>query len=119
MIFTSSPPLRLSAYSDQDSDGNVMLKSHAYKAQSAGFVSARCGTYGTGFDLKGYVGLTSDPEGAGQWIGYNAFAGSAYGMGVTLLIAKGEYFEFITGSTEAIYIFWKSFGTLKKPIDFN
>lgn len=117
MIGISSPPRNLSAYENLDSEGNAMVKDHAYLAQSDGFVCAtvpeRVPLY-----IRGYVGLTNDPVGAGDRVGYNGYSGTGYGSGVNFLVAKNEYFE-ITSNEAVVTIFWKSWGPLKKPIDNN
>ncbi len=49
-----------------DSEGNAMLKAHAYRTQSAGFVTAFA--LGTGNAIRGFVGITNNPAGVGQEI---------------------------------------------------
>jgi len=118
-MFIGSPPLKLSADTDQDSDGNAMLKAHAYKAQSAGEVGAYVTASGGNQSISGYIGNTSDPAGAGNKVRADGMDPSgAYG-GVSFTVAKGEYFEITTTSANAAIIRWRSFGPLKKPIDYN
>lgn len=110
----------LSAYTNEDSEGNAMLKSHAYLAMTDGFVVGNAQLPGAK-DIKGYVGLTDDPAGAGDMIGSAATAtgGATEWKTVAMLVSKGEYFEFTTDYTNPIIIRWKSFGTLSKPVDNN
>lgn len=119
MLRVNKAPFRLSAYTNLDSDGNPMLKDHAYKAQGPGFVCATCQSEGPGTYVKGFVGLTSNPAAEGDMLGYNAFAGTTLGESICIPVAKDEYFECYTDSANPILIWWKSVGTLKKPIDFN
>jgi hypothetical protein len=104
-----------SAYTNLDSDGNAMLKSHAYKAATDGFVKATMTTNAINQSINGYVGATDDPEGAGDRVQTNFEALSAKGISIGFEVAKDEYFE-ITSSTTAT-IFWKSIGTLSAPVD--
>jgi len=109
----------LSAYTDEDSDNNVMLKAHAYKAQSDGDVCAKVISSAGEVDLRAYVGLTNDPVGAGIQVQNNFTVTTTYGVDVTFPVAKDEYFELLTTSSNAVNIYWKSHGTLEKPVDFN
>ena len=107
----------MSAYTSEDSEGNSMLKSHAYLAATDGFVVASVDSNGSGTNLKGYVGTTNDPAGAGDLVGYNSYAGSAHGESICFPVAEGEYFEITTTATGTPSILWKSMGTLSKPVD--
>jgi len=105
----------LSAYTNLDSEDNIIIKDHAYEAATDGGVFA----YSTGIDagetVKVYVGATDDPAGAGILIETNEAAAADTEGSVSALVAKGEFFE-VTCSKVAI-VHWKSFGTLSKPID--
>ena len=121
MLKVNRAPLKLSAYTNQDSEGNAILKAHAYLAKSAGFISAQC-DLAEGKDLWGFVGLTNDPAGAGIMVGRaeaGPSSGAAVWKNITFLVAKGEYFEITTDDADDPIIYWKSFGVLKKPVDFN
>jgi len=109
--------ISLSAYTDQDSEAVTLLKSHAYKAVTDGMVEAYANLLVSGY-LKGYVGLTSNPAGAGDLVQSTGFsAGGAAGYtSISFLVAKDEYFE-VTTSAAGATIYWKSFGTLSRPID--
>lgn len=114
------PPFKLSAYTNQDSENNVMLPTHAYKAQSNGYVSAIGEILPTSGFIKLYVGLTDDPVGAGNLISRvtSVLPEGIETMSVSALVAKNEYFEIVSSSaTPAIW--WKSEGVLRKPIDFD
>jgi len=110
----------LSAYTDEDSDNLAMLKAHAYRAQTDGWVSAHCTFTADISNIKVYVGLTADPAGAGDLIQQTDIneIGGGYIGSVCALVAKDEYFE-ITVSGDTPVIWWKSMGALLKPIDFN
>jgi len=107
----------LSAYTDEDSDNNAMLKTHAYKAATSGIVEAYVTPSGVGQNIRGYVGATDDPVGAGTQIQYRSIDGAGNVIGFTMHVAEDEYFELRTSSANAINIQWKSYGTLSKPID--
>jgi len=105
----------LSAYTDEDSDGNAMLKSHAYLAAIDGKVYAysECDA---NQNIRVYVGTTNDPAGAGDIIEYSESSAVDIWCSVSAEVAKGEYFEIISAGTIGA-IRWKSRGTLSKPID--
>jgi len=109
----------LSAYTNQDSESNAMLKSHAYKAATGGQVTAYSDVpAGSGREIKGFVGTTNNPAGAGTLIQREENDGVSYSnrKSVSFLVAEGEYFE-ITVYSGTPVILWKSFGTLSEPID--
>jgi len=107
----------LSEYTNEDSDGNAVLASHAYKAATDGFVSAWVANMSSGGDeMKGYVGTTNDPAGAGDLIARQAMGNIVHDVGVFFAVAKDEYFEIIVSSRTPT-IFWKSKGALSEPID--
>ena len=104
----------LSAYSAYDSDNNALLKSHSYLAQTDGFVLVHV-HLGSGRDLKGYVGLTSNPVGAGTLVQSVTTREDNNVASISFPVASGEYFEIVSDGTPSIY--WKSIGTLTKPVD--
>lgn len=109
----------LSAYTREDSEGNNMLKSHAYKATTDGFVSSYAQLTGTDYQLVVYIGITTDPAGAGdiiQRVSRPNVTGNMY-MSVSAWVAKDEYFEIVCDVTPVIR--WKSKGTLSKSVDNN
>lgn len=106
----------LSAYTNLDSDGNAMLKAHAYKAATDGWISARITNQNNKY-LRGYVGSTDDPAGAGNLIQEEASAEGSLRKSLSLLVAKDEYFEITYTGSNTPTIWWKSFGSLSKPID--
>ena len=118
MLRVGRAPFKLSAYTNQDSEDNPMVEEHAYKAQSAGKVAAVVGSFPAQGTVSLYVGLTSDPVSADNRIERASGSEIATYQSVSGLVAKDEYFEVVVSNTNAI-IRWKSFGTLKKPIDFN
>jgi len=110
--------IEFSATTDEDSEGNAMLEVHAYKAQTDGFVNAELGTTLDGGGLYGYVGTTDDPAGAGTRVAISSqyIPEGTYWLNICFPVAKDEYFEIIADQgTPSIY--WKSVGTLAKPID--
>ena len=104
----------LSAYTANDSEANAMLKSHAYKAATAGSVSAYS-EENTGNNLRGYVGATNDPAGAGTKVQDSESSTGTPFVSIFFDVAKDEYFEITTGGTPTIR--WRSIGTLSEPID--
>lgn len=109
----------LSAYTNEDSETNAMLKDHAYLAATDGEVYANAAPSGGGLYLRGYVGGTNDPAGAGDKIQDDGNAANANHACVSFSVAEGEYFELVTDSTNAVTIYWRSRGTLSKPVDNN
>jgi len=110
----------LSAYTDKDLDENVLLKAHAYKAPCDGIASVWINLAAGQAWVKGYVGLTNDPEGAGFLIKHltQDTEGQGYKVGFDLQVAKNEYFE-ITTSDDIPVIRWKCWGAMNKPVDYD
>ena len=106
-----------SAYTNLDSESNVLLKSHAYQAATDGFVDAFVTTSGVGQAINIYVGSTDNPAGEGTLIQRHAQDTTGNVLNVSARVAKDEYFEVTTTSTNAVTINWKSIGTLSNPID--
>ncbi len=120
MISISSVPFSLSpAGTTLDSESNAMLKDHAYRAQNHGRVDAKVIASGGNKDIFGYKGPTSDPAGAGVLIQSDTITEISKRACIGFLVAKGQYFEVKTDSTNAITIIWSSFGPLQAPIDYN
>jgi len=119
-LHVEPPPLKLSVYTNEDSDGNALLKAHAYQAVTDGKVSAYSGTFTEQGLLTVFVGLTDNPAGVGDVIEKQQGSEIAFWQSVSALVAKGEYFE-VTADASAgtVVIRWKSFGALRKPVDFN
>ncbi len=108
-----------SAYTNLDSENNAMLKAHAYLAATDGFVAAYSLSDTGGHHLKGFVGATNDPAGAGTKIQDNESHSSSDVRCIFLAVAAGEYFEVTEDSSTNPTILWKSRGTLSKPVDQN
>ncbi len=104
----------LSVYTNEDSNTDAMLDSHAYKAVTDGFVLAFSTLTSSTHSIQGWVGSTNDPFGAGDRIAKQA--GTANTQYISFPVGKDEYFEVRAGSGTP-EIWWKSFGTLSKPID--
>lgn len=104
-----------SAYTDEDSDTNAMLKAHAYLAATDGWVFATDTGLDAGESLSVYVGASDDPAGAGDLIQVQESGGTDRAQSVCALVAEGEYFEVTSDKTPTIR--WKSIGTLSKPVD--
>ena len=108
----------LSVYTNEDSEPTAMVKAHAYKAATDGQVTAYVLASAIGGQLKGYVGTDNDPTDENLVQSASFTAGGAIGtLNMSFLVAKDEYFELTTNSSNAVTIMWKSFGTLSKPID--
>ena len=114
-MFVGAPPAkRFSAYTTEDSDGQTMLKDHAYKAVTDGFVAAHV-AINTAEKILGWVGLTDDPKAGDEIASQEADADDSHKY-VSFDVAKDEYFE-IVATSGAPFIRWKSVGNLAKPID--
>lgn len=110
--------IAFSVYTNEDSDTNAMLKDHAYLAATDGFVNVMCMLSEVTDELKGYVGATDDPAGAGTQICRQMTGSTANAaVTITLHVAAGEYFEIVVVSASTPTIYWKSRGTLSKPVD--
>lgn len=111
--------IAFSAYTNEDSDAQALAKDHAYLAATDGFVHVMASDFDQEDYLNGYVGNTDDPSGAGDLI-ESEIQGSNSNNAVVSIgfeVAAGEYFE-ITSTAGAIdNIWWKSRGTLSKPVD--
>ena len=81
-----------------------MLKDHAYKAQTLGFVSARPAS-DTASACLIYVHNTNDPAGAGTLVSRTEMPGGNATNSVGALIGKDLYFEVVQG-TVAATIYW-------------
>jgi hypothetical protein len=103
-----------SAYTDEDSNTDTMLKAHAYLAATSGFVTAYS-ALGAGRNLKGYVGATNDPAGAGDLVQSIVSQEDTNTVSISFPVAAGKYFE-ITGDGTPV-IRWVSVGALSKPVD--
>jgi hypothetical protein len=106
-----------SAYTLNDSDGNAMLKSHAYKAATDGFAMASVVANALGDAIRGYVGATNDPAGAGVLVQGNAAIGNSDIPSICFPVQKNAYFEITGYGTPTIR--WMSVGTLSAPVDYN
>lgn len=118
MLRVNKAPFKMSRYTRDDSTDDTMVKAHAYLAVNAGSVHAYVTMTTGGNTLNGYVGLTNDPAGAGDLIRYHGMGNTVYPISISFDVAKGEYFEVTTSNSDAV-IWWKSYGPLKNPIDFN
>ncbi len=87
-----------------DSGSDAMLKAHAYKAQTAGFVSAYVIYAGT---VQIYVDNTTNPAGAGDKIAdQGAPSSNGHYATATAFVPKDYYFEITVGGgggTPTIY----------------
>ena len=79
-----------------DSESNNLVKAHAYKAQTAGFVDARVGG---SVNLLGYVGVTDDPVGAGTMLAYVVTTSNET---IHFFVASGKYFEITSSGAPTI-----------------
>ncbi len=99
-----------------DSESNAFEKAHAYSAPTDGIVTA-WSTAGNSIDLKGYVGATTNPAGAGTLEGY-ATNYQGEGNFISFPVPKGKYWE-ITCNGTLVGVRWRAIGTLSKPVDNN
>jgi len=113
----------LSAYTDEDSNTDAMLVTHAYLAATDGWVSAYTGLFTQQGLITLYVetatqyGIDSDPTAGGDIIEKEAGSEIGQWRSVSAFVAKGEYFEIRTTYAGTATIRWKSIGTLSKPVD--
>jgi hypothetical protein len=110
------------SYTTQDDENQTLLKAHAYLANQDGFVVAVVGLSSQYKYIKGYVGTTTDPEGAGNIMGAveaPLSPSGGYDASLTFPVASGKYFEITCDSTNAPIIYWHPIGTLIKPTDNN
>ena len=109
----------LTAYTNLDSDSNVLLIDHAYKAAVAGRIDFSVNNPASGQNMSVYVGATNDPVGAGQLVStVDNVTDAADDESISGIVAKDEYFE-CTRSAGAggEVILFKGFDTLGFPID--
>jgi len=105
----------LSAYTDEDSDSNTLVKAHAYLAATGGEVYVRCALATNGNNVKGYIGATTDPAGAGTLIQTQEAAKNSDTKSFCMSVGESQYFEITT--PDSPIILWRSRGTLSKPVD--
>lgn len=88
-----------------DSESNAMVKSHAYLAQTAGFVGSFF-SGGAQVSIFGYIGSTDDPAGAGTRVQASDLTGAAGGRpNVFFFVPSGQYFEIVAGAGD-LRIVW-------------
>lgn len=104
-------------YDPNDSDGNAMLKAHAYQAQTDGFVSVYLDSIGAGKYLRSYVDDTDDPAGSGTKIQEIVAPAAAIGCSLFFAVPNNTYFEITTDDSEDPTILWMSIGTYSAPVD--
>ncbi len=105
-----------SALTANDSDANAMVKTHAYKAVTDGFVVAVQASAVSALLLRGYVGATNDPAGAGTLVQIISSSSNLFAS-ISFSVAKDEYFEVICAAGGNPSIYWRSAGTLSAPED--
>ncbi len=99
-----------------DSEPTAMLKAQAYLAATDGFVVASLqGTSTAAEDLKGYIGSTTDPAGAGDLIAMDSPGVNNDAACIAFSVAAGEYFEITATGVPTIY--WRSRGAYSAPVD--
>ena len=113
--FETVQNVTFSAYTDEDAAAETLVKSHAYLANSSGFVAARCSADSDEY-LRGYVGATDDPAGAGTLIASAEGHTDDLQIAIFFSVGEGQYFE-ITNTGNTAVILWQSVGTLAKPTD--
>lgn len=97
-----------------DSESDDFAKAHAYSAPTDGIVTAWT-TIGNGINIKGYVGDTDDPAGAGT---QEAQCTNYQGEGnfISFPVPKDKYWE-VTSNGTVDAIRWRAIGTLSAPVD--
>ena len=105
----------LSAYTNLDSDSEVLLVNHSYLAATDGAIYAYA-DQGTTNLMKLWIGTTPNPVSTGTLIQQHEMgdAGPRF-RSMNALVAEGEYFEIARGGVVTMY--WKSFGALGHPVD--
>ena len=106
----------MSAYTTDDSESNAMLKSHAYLAQTDGFVAVQSSDVDFGEFMRLYVDTDSDPVTGGNLVAEYQSAHNDINASINGWVASGEYFE-VTFDGDAPTIYWKSLGALVAPVD--
>ena len=104
-------------YSREDDEANNMLKAHAYLANQSGIVTAKMEAGAAGHVIRGFIGSTDDPAGAGDVIARQQVHGAGYDATITFPVASGKYFEITDSSAAEPVIYWHPLGTLVKPTD--
>lgn len=89
-----------------DSDGNSFLKSHAYLAQTAGFVSSYI-VSNTITELAGWIDTDSNPITGGQKVGRADGGATAIQPDIYFYVPNGQYFEITASVSDAdLRIYW-------------
>ena len=91
-----------------DSDSVTLAKNHAYLAQTSGFVTAYILISTGGGNLAGFVGITTNPAGAGVKVA-NSLPSTSKGAFISFFVPNGKYFEITEGGAETIVITWTPF----------
>ncbi len=103
-----------------DSDTNAMVEDHAYLAGTDGIITAWQTNDGGGsaFTVKGYVGATNNPAGAGTLFASAEGYVTEDRLFISFPVPTGKYFEVVLGeAASTCTIMWHPFGTLIAPID--
>ena len=87
-----------------DTGTDAMVISHAYLAQSSGFVTAYT-TANSQEQINGFIHTTTDPAGAGTNVARAQVAAADSTPGITFFVPDGWYFE-VTTSGNAATIYW-------------
>lgn len=104
-------------YTANDSNGDAMLKSHAYKAQTLGFVSVYATLNASGDRIIGFVWNTSDPAGSGTQIQSSEASSSNDDVSIYFIVPDGKYFEITVGGANVPTILWIGLGSTDRPVD--
>lgn len=116
----------MSAYTNEDSDTNTLLltdpggTAHAYLAATDGFVVAYDSELDSGETIVGWIDTDSNPTSGGFVVASMESGSTDATHTITFPVAKGEYFEVTSDSTNPSatgVMFWKSLTTLGKPVD--
>ena len=108
--------LGMGGFTNEDDDSNAMVKSHAYLANQDGFVTLWSTANSAGNGIRGYIGDTDDPAGAGTIVAQAISPADNFSVFLSFPVQSGKYFE--TNGGTATTIIWHSMGgTLAKPTD--
>lgn len=116
-VVTAGDSATASGYTANDSEGNAMLKSHAYLAPLSGYVSAFDTLDASGDRIIGFLHNTNDPAGAGQIIQPTEASSSADDCSVFFFVPAGKFFEITAGGSNVPTILWCPLRGDSRPVD--
>lgn len=100
-----------------DDDGNGLVDGTTYLAKSDGFVNVWVTRTGGGFYLRGYVGDTTNPVGAGTKVAEDSETSSTGNVHICFAVGKGKYFSVRKNTATFVDMLWTPFGGTNKNPD--